>query len=318
LPRKSSSACWSARPGRVALVEVHGEGLEDDLFEVAGEAGAHLAGRGDAGLGDVLDGLDVGVALEEARADGQLIQERPQREDVRAVIDLQAVALLGGHVGVLALELPVAGGDDLVGGLGDPEVQDLHDPVEGDDDVLRGDVAVDDAHGGAVAVHLVVRVVEPGGGVGDDADGVAQREEVADGEAALGDLAQVLAVDVLHGDEVLAVALAQVEDLDNVRVVEGRGDAGLVEEHLDELVIVGVDGEDALDDELFAEALHPLLARQEDLRHAARGEPPDEAILSKLHQARPPEPQCGRCALSGADQICPVPSAARSITARRR
>ena len=49
--------------------------------------------------------------------------------------------------------------------------------------------------------------------------------------------AQVLAVHVLHGDEVLLVELAEVEDLDDVRMVEPRRDARLVEEHLDERVV---------------------------------------------------------------------------------
>ncbi len=47
--------------------------------------------------------------------------------------------------------------------------------------------------------------------------------------------AQVGPVDVLHGEEVLAVGLTEVEDLDDVGVVELGGELGLAEEHLDEL-----------------------------------------------------------------------------------
>ena len=52
------------------------------------------------------------------------------------------------------------------------------------------------------------------------------------------DRAQVLAVDVLHRDEVLAVDLTDVEDLDDVRVRERRRDARLVQEHLDERAVL--------------------------------------------------------------------------------
>ena len=70
-----------------------------------------------------------------------------------------------------------------------------------------------------------------------------------------------------------ALVLAQVEDLDDVRVVELRGDPRLVQEHLDELAFSARCVEDALDDHELLEALEPDLARQPDLRHAADGEP---------------------------------------------
>ena len=47
-----------------------------------------------------------------------------------------------------------------------------------------------------------------------------------------------VALDVLHHEVVAGLALADLEDGDDVRVVDARGEARLVEEHLDELLLV--------------------------------------------------------------------------------
>ena len=61
-------------------------------------------------------------------------------------------------------------------------------------------------------------------------------------------------VEQLHRQEVAAVDLAEVEDLDDVRVVQARRDARLAREHLDERGRAGVAGQDPLEDDLAAEA----------------------------------------------------------------
>ena len=144
-------------------------------------------------------------------------------------------------------------------------------PVKRDDDVLRGDVAVDDVERRAVEIVLLVRVREARAHAEHDREGVLEREledalllHLAD------DGAQVLAVDVLHRDEVLAVVLTDVEDLDDVRVRERRRDARLVEEHLDERAVLVHRRQDPLDDEELLEAGDALLDREEELGHAAR------------------------------------------------
>ena len=68
------------------------------------------------------------------------------------------------------------------------------------------------------------------------------------------DRADVLAVDVLHRDEVRAVDLPDVEDLDDVGVRERRGDARLVEQHVDERLVLVHRRQDALDDDELLEA----------------------------------------------------------------
>ena len=115
--------------------------------------------------------------------------------------------------------------------------------------------------GCAAPVGGAVRVLEPLGDVGDD----AQRDRPAAparraSRSASSDLLQVDAVHVLHGDEVVVVAdLAEVEDLHDVRVREPRRDARLVEEHLHELLDRRPGGQDALDHALLLEAGRPAL-----------------------------------------------------------
>ena len=95
------------------------------------------------------------------------------------------------------------------------------------------------------------------------------------------DGAEVLAVDVLHRDEVRAVDLPDVEDLDDVRVRERRRDARLVEQHLDERAVLVHRRQDALDDDQLLEAGDALLDGEEELRHAARRELAKERVLAE-------------------------------------
>ena len=95
------------------------------------------------------------------------------------------------------------------------------------------------------------------------------------------DGAQVLAVDVLHRDEVLIVVLTDVEDLDDVRMRERRGDACFVEQHLDERFVLVHRRKDPLDDEELLETGDALLDREEQLGHAAGRELADQRVLAE-------------------------------------
>ena len=111
--------------------------------------------------------------------------------------------------------------------LGEAEVEDLQQPVGSDHQVLRLQVAVDDA--GAVGPRQAV------GELG------AEVEQLGDGQRPARETApQRLALDVLHDHVVLARLagrLADVVDLDDVRVVEGGGGAGLPVEPVQQLGI---------------------------------------------------------------------------------
>ena len=110
-----------------------------------------------------------------------------------------------------------------------------------------------------------------------------RRLGVAELRAGAHDLDEVVPAQVLHRDEVLVVDVADVVDLHDVRVIERRSDARLVEEHAHELGILRAVAEDALDDEILLEPLDRLRTGQEDLGHAARRQAGDKLVLAKGH-----------------------------------
>src|SRR5205085_5059371 len=93
--------------------------------------------------------------------------------------------------------------------------------------------------------------------------------------------AQRRAVDELHGDEVVPVGLAQIEDGDDVRVVEPRRQPRLVEEHVHERLVAGQVGKDALQTHELLEARRSRLAREVDLGHSAGRDQLDELVFSQ-------------------------------------
>jgi hypothetical protein len=97
----------------------------------------------------------------------------------------------------------------------DAEVQDLDRAVPGQPDVGRLDVPVDDPH--------LVREVEPPADVHRHAGLLLDRETVDRHHR----LAEVDALDVLHGDVVDALHLADLEDRHDVRVLQAGGGARL-------------------------------------------------------------------------------------------
>lgn len=119
--------------------------------------------------------------------------------------------------------------------------------------------------------------VEPGAGVGDHPQGDG------DGHALLllrgaEDGAQRLAVDVLHRDVEDILLVAEVEDLDHIGVVDLRGDAGLVHEHLLELRVIAQGREHHLDRQGFLETPGALHAGGPDGRHAPLSDGDEEFV----------------------------------------
>src|SRR6185312_153837 len=106
--------------------------------------------------------VGLAVALEEAPAREHLPENDAGREDVRPPVDvLVAARLLRRHVRELALELPGARRRELARGARHAEVAQARATVHADEDVLRRDVAMDDAERVAVVVLELVRRVEP-------------------------------------------------------------------------------------------------------------------------------------------------------------
>ena len=202
----------------------------------------------------------------ERRASGDhLVEDDAERVHVGAAVDLEALRLLRGEVrrgaddGTRRGE-PGAG----VGGVrGDAEVGDLHLALRREQHVPRLDVAVHDA--------VAVREVESGGDLGADPRRVHRREPALGPE----EVAERLALDVLHDDEVRAVVLAVVVDADDVGVVEHRRVLRLTAEPLDEARIARELGEQHLDRD---ESIELLIASEEDIRHATARDRPFDRV----------------------------------------
>ena len=78
-----------------------------------------------------------------------------------------------------------------------------------------------------------------------------------------------LAVEVLHRDEVVLIDVTDLVRLNDVRMIQARRDACLVDEHRDELGLVGEVSTEPLDDSELAEARtdRPRLHCQENIGH---------------------------------------------------
>ncbi len=155
-----------------------------------------------------------------------------------------------------------------VGELGDAEVEDLDPPVLRQEEVGGLEVAVDDA--------VLVRGGEAAGDLLGVLDGLAERQR-AGGEH----LAERAALEEL-GDEVGgAVVGADVEEGEDVGVVEGAGEAGLLLEAAEAVGVLAVLGGEDLDGDVAVEA---GVAGAVDLAHPAG---PDRAPDLVRPQPRP-------------------------------
>jgi hypothetical protein len=142
------------------------------------------------------------------------------------------------------------------------EVEQLDCPLGAHDDVRRLQVSMDDA----AAVGPGQRVRDRGG----DSQHLAERHSLPRYEPV-----QALAGHVLHDDEIAAFRGLDLVDRDDVRMVEGGGGAGF----LDEAAPAGLVGEpiggEHLDRNLAAE---PGVARAVDLAHPTRAEAREDLV----------------------------------------
>jgi hypothetical protein len=142
---------------------------------------------------------------------------------------------------------------------------------------------VHDLHRPLVVALALVRVVQARRRAPDDRAHDAERHVRLVAADVREQLPQILAVEVLHREEVLALRLADVVDLRDVRVVQARRDARLVEEHLDEALIARVLGLDPLEDHVALEAIETIGAREQHVRHPAGGEMLQDGVAPQPH-----------------------------------
>ena len=174
----------------------------------------------------------------------------------------------------------------LPGRLGDAEVDDLDLAFIAHQHVLWADVAMDDVEGVAQGVGLVVGVVEAFAHLHRDIAGHIDADLLAEASVAFEQAAAVEPGDVLHGDEVAAIRFAEIENLSDVGVVQPPGDLGLVDEHRDELGVLGDCTQDPFDRQQALESLDTEGLGLEHLSHAAGGYLFEQVVLSERHGDR--------------------------------
>ncbi|CAM4290676.1 hypothetical protein COSO111634_36060 [Corallococcus soli] len=268
--------------GFEALLPVRGQRLHHDVVQLAGQVRPEHAGGRNLAASHPRHHY-MRRTFHRQLAAQQFIQNDAGGPDVRARIHVLPARLLRREVEVLALHharLRPDAPQEL--GLGDTEVDDLDLALVAQQHVVRRDVAVDDVQRRAAAVRARVRVVQPPAHLhrDEDRDGNGQGGH-ATLDGALEDTVEGLAVHELHGEEVLAVHAAEVEDLGDVAMGERGGDARLADEHGDEGLVVRVLGEDLLDEDRLGHPGGAHQLRAPRLRHAAPAQPG--------HQLIPPE-----------------------------
>ena len=173
-----------------------------------------LTGSGDLCAANQLEGREVAVSMEEALIREELIEDDPEREEVNAVIDLTRHRLLWGHVTELPFKNPCLSALILPPmGFGDPKVDELHVPSIGNENILWGDIAVNELEWSATRVAACVRKIKRFCDLCYDPDCQRRREEEIPSLEVVTQEEEVLSRDKLEGDVILTALLALVNDL---------------------------------------------------------------------------------------------------------
>ena len=217
---------------RVARVEIAGQGPGDHVVERLRDLRADLAERGDGAGHDVLQDVDGLFPAEQPPAGEALPEHHRHREHValdRAHAPL--VDALGREVRELALDLVGARRLDAILGLGDAEVGEQTLAVATQQNVVGRHVAVNDVQRLAVVVLQIVRGLQARQRVEHDAHRHANVDRATDGRQLAPQLGQGRPLDVIHDDERHAAVEPELAHLHDVGVLDGRGQARLVDQH---------------------------------------------------------------------------------------
>ncbi len=274
--------------GGVAIGAVRGQRPQADLVELDRHARRPLRrpqhirilGAGQQILRLLLAGR------EQLAAGEQLPQHDAGGVHVAAAIELLAARLLRRHVRDLAVDDAGRGLLELERGRRQPEVGELDLAGVGDEDVGRGDVAVNE-----LEIGERVRIGQAAAQLLDDVDRDVDRERDLLLGAAVPHRAQIAALDEVHREEQLAVDLAGVEHGDQVPVRQLHHDLRLVAEAGDVLVVRQV-RQHGLDDH---QPLEAAIARQRQIKrtHAALSQRPEQVVLPELPRVFIPAIGCG-------------------------
>ena len=226
----------------VAQVTVFLQSFVDDLFQFGGQIGIDAHGGSRLAVQDGVEDDGGSIAAEGDDACAHLVEHGAERKQVAAGVEFLALGLFRRHVrdgadggAWTGQKFEADGGGGLGegacrsrgicggrGNLGQAEVENLGVPALGDENVGGLDVAMDDA--------FAVRGIERVG----DLDGQAEQHvhfQRATGDAVL----EGQAIEVLHGDESLAIFLANIVNGADVGMVQGGGRLGFAPKALQRL-----------------------------------------------------------------------------------
>ena len=273
------------------LFAVLGQGAHDDRLERGRVVRADARRERVLAIADELERLVLARRLEEAPARRELEEHDADGEDVAPPVDASPRACSGDMYGTLPLSWPLSvSSPGRASLLAMPKSTTFTSPVNVTMTFCGDTSRCTMLSGAPFEIALLVRIRE------------ARRRRRARSRArapsgtrgrscvfiCADDGSQVLALDVLHRDEVRAVDLPDVEDLDDVRVRERGRDARLVEEHLDERLVLVHRGQDALDDDELLEARRRFAGSRGRARPCRRSRACARACTCRAGEEAPP------------------------------
>ncbi len=265
--------------GLIALVHIGVQGLHDDLLQLGRNCRVDPTRGIDIHRADLLEGRKVGLGLKQTLIAEDLPEHHPEGKHVTATIDGRTPDLLGRHVPELALENAGLGLGGPARSLGDTEVDQLHLPLVGDEDIRWTDIAVDQPQRATVPVLLVVGVLEALADLHNDVAGLGQGHWPLRIAPMIEHAAQVSTRHVFEHD-VKAVALgSELIDRGDVRVLKLRRNARFVLEHRNELFILRHMRQDSFDRYDLLKALDTLGDGFVDLCHPTECDATEDFVL---------------------------------------
>ncbi len=199
---------------------------------------------------------------------GEFVHDDAKGKDIAASVKDKTFDLFGGHI----CEFPFDGSRlGFLGrlGFGDTKVDDLDDALKGEDDVLGGNIAVDQVEVVPIGIAEAMGIFETFADLRSDPCDVFGGKPQSIFGADLDHGTEVESVDVLHRDEVVFFVLSEFKDLYDIGVVHDGSDTRFVLEHLQKLLVTEEVREDPLDNKLLFEATGAALFGEMNLGHPA-------------------------------------------------
>jgi DNA-binding NtrC family response regulator len=253
--------------GRVPVLRPRRHRLRADRVQPLRRVGLHVARPRDLPRLQLHEDLAVPEPFPQAPPRHRLPEHHPDREHVPPPIHAPPRRLLRRHVRRLPFHHPRPRLARRVDRLRDPEIEHLHRTVVGHEHVVRRHVAMDDPERRSVVIGELVGVVEPREHLREDPEVRRQRKAPALRRAPDQPLVG-LPLQVLHLDEVLLAVEPHFVRLDDVRMIQPRREARLIEEHREKLHLARELGVQLLDDLQLVEPGRPLRDREVHRPHA--------------------------------------------------